>query len=202
MERGIPQGGSLSPLLFTITMDELQKQARETLKEGDKIAGYADDKYAVISSHTTATSGGRVKEVVRGIKKAAQDRGLNVEERKSAVIAEEIPNNRKMIGGIKVVTKLKKLGITYQKNERATQHLKNLERDNNLISKLKRTRMKTKVILDAYRSYAIAKAHYGCHRWITSMKGADRDKLRKIQAKWGKAAFRLPWNTDNIKQLP
>lgn len=188
--RGCPQGGVLSPLLWSLVVDELLNRLENL---GFEVTGYADDLVITIRSFDTSTISDRVQEALNIVWSWCQEEGLKVNPEKTVLIPfNGDPNSLTppTLNGVVIEysNETKYLGVVLDRELNWNAHLKYVtDRAINRTAICKRLvgqkwGLKPVMLLWLYRTIIRPMITYASLVWWPKVEKAYvRDKLAKVQ---------------------
>jgi ribonuclease HI len=194
--RGCPQGGCLSPLLWSIVVDSLIKKLSGA---GFKVVAYADD-LAIICSGKSKLQNSlceRMREGMKIVERWCRRNGLNVNPEKSQVMRFSKGNMTKPLNEVKLFDKaikrekvIKYLGVWIDEKLTWRTHIENLiKKANNSLWATKSMVSKSwginpKMTLWIYQQIIIPRITYGCMVWWHKAQSkTNQIKLASMQRK-------------------
>jgi hypothetical protein len=128
--RGCPQGGVLSPLMWSLVVDGLLQRLD---KEGFEIVGYADDLVIIVRGKDDRTISERMQEAINSTANWCQTQGLRINPNKTVIVpfTKRIKVNliRPSLNGITIEfrNEVKYLGLTLDKKLTWNNHIGSLK---------------------------------------------------------------------------
>ncbi|XP_017890417.1 uncharacterized protein LOC108631187 [Ceratina calcarata] len=118
--RGCPQGGILSPTLWSLAVDSLLEKLRT---EGTQVWGYADDIAIMVAHENTAEAKRQINRALKTVENWCEENGLSVNPSKTKLLIVTRRKRRMNTRGIKLngiqlnrAESVKYLGITFTSN--------------------------------------------------------------------------------------
>ena len=201
-KNGTPQGSVLSPILFTIAVNEVAAQ----LKDNDfKLGQYADD-IAIWSNKYRATRNGKYKKMERNVNSVIRylkNRGFKVNSKKTQAVhfnsKKELTLN---INGAEIQTsaEAKYLGVTLDKFLTFKKHIEDLTAKGNKTLNLlyvlrnKKWSAPQKTLKIVYKNLVEARINYGQEVYANGNK-QELDRLDRVHGKALRILTRAPKST-------
>lgn len=193
--KGCPQGGCLSPLLWSIVMDALLNKL--TIDGKFKVSAYADDLAIIITGHKNliGAMSSHMNKAMKTVEQWCNETGLSVNPDKTVLMkfskgTKDEPLNAIKIYGKKIlrVKSFKYLGVIYDEKLNWGTHIEHaIEKGKkaiwacrNMVSK--HWGLKPKVMLWIYNQIIKPRVTYGSIIWWhAAKKNQNRNKLKCIQ---------------------
>ena len=141
IRKGVPQGSTISPLLFDIFMDDLvsflkDKPSNERIEPIKELLCYADD-VAILFKGIM-----KLDTIIKNLEDWSLKNGMTINKKKSGIMFIKLKDNKNFqnkntdqkIKGFPIVDKYKFLGITIAPNFELKYHFEDIKRKTNYIS--------------------------------------------------------------------
>jgi hypothetical protein len=197
---GTPQGGVLSPLIYIIYVNDLEKYT-----EHEKVthSQFADDINSLVTDNRVARLFHRSQRILNKINQFCIDWRIKMNGNKTTALPFGFAKNRHLpplyFAGseIQYVSHARLLGVHYDTNMRFESHISELQRS-------ARSRMRylnrlvwlgqapPQLIMKAYKSFIRPKVEYACAAWAANISNASWKRLESIQRQAMRTALKMP----------
>lgn len=197
---GTPQGGVLSPLLYIIYVNDLQK---ETAPEIVTHSQFADDINSLVTDTTVPRLLLRSQRILNKINRFCINSRIKMNDTKTTALLLGFSNNPHLPplqfgnSDIQYVSKVKLLGVHYDSNMHFNTHI-------NEIQKEARSRMRylrrlvwlgqapPQIVIKAYKSFIRPMIEYACTAWAGNISKTSWKRLEAIQRHAMRTVLRQP----------
>ena len=202
---GLPQGCSLSPILFCLFVADLP----DFLLHTGVLLGEITLKYIMFADDLAllAETPADLQIAINSLASYCNENGFKINTEKTKILIFHkgwLPKCQFMLNSaeLEIVNEFKYLGFTFSSQLSFTSHLESLNskaasKCGYLLSNLKSFNISTQVILDLFACYVLPTYRYGLALWLRKCSGSSIAAMNAVFTKYLKRYMSLPYHANN-----